>query len=166
MARTGRNEYRSSEYRRTEDRRSVERNMYVYDNLARSQDFVRTLEEEPRRSISNEARKNREKAHHMNLAYVLFLIAALCCTGVILVNYLQIQSEVTRKAEVIASLEKDLNDLRLSNDEEYNRILSSVDMEEIKRIAIGELGMTYAREGQIQTYTNEGNDYMRRVAQD
>ena len=102
----------------------------------------------------------------MNLAYVLFLIAALCCTGVILVNYLQIQSEVTRKAEVIASLEKDLNDLRLSNDEEYNRILSSVDMEEIKRIAIGELGMTYAREGQIQTYTNEGNDYMRRVAQD
>lgn len=165
MARTGRSDYRRSEYRRTEGRME-DRNAYVYDNLARSQDFVRTLEEEPRRSISNEARKNREKANHMNLAYVMFLIAALCCTGVVLVNYLQIQSEVTRKAEVIADLEKDLNDLRLSNDEEYNRILSSVDMEEIKRIAIGELGMTYAREGQIETYTNEGNDYMRRVAQD
>ncbi len=162
MARTGRNEYIRNEYRRTEDRR----NMYVYDNLARSQEFVRTLEEEPRRSISNEARKNREKAHHMNLAYVMFLIAALCCTGVVLVNYLQIQSEVTRKAEVIASMEKDLNDLHLSNEEEYNRILSNINMEEIKRVAIGELGMTYAREGQIETYASVGNDYMRRVAQD
>lgn len=160
MAQTRRNDYRRdyrNDYRRDE---------YIYDNVARQRDFVRTLEEEPRRSISNEARKNREKARHMSLGYVAFLVAALCCIGMVLVNYLQIQSKVTMAAKVVATKEQELNNLRLSNDEALNRIDSSIDIEEIKRIAIGELGMTYAAEGQIVTYTNEGNDYLRRVAGD
>lgn len=150
----------------TMKRNSYTGDFYIQDNLARKDDFARALETEPRRSISNEARKNREKASHMNLGYVAFLVAALCLTGFVLVNYLQIQSQVTRKAEVIASMERELNNLKLSNDEEYNRIESSINLEEIKRIAIGELGMVYAKEGQIETYTNEGNDYLRRVAED
>ena len=64
----------------------------------------------------------------------------------------------------MAKLESRLNTLKLENDENYNRITSSIDLEEIKRVAIGELGMTYAREGQIITYSNAGNDYMRYVA--
>ena len=148
------------------NRNGYSRDEYINDNLARKHDFVRTLEEEPRRSISNEARKNREKARHMSLGYVIFLVAALCCTGVVLVNYLQIQSNVTRAAEVVADKEQELNNLKLSNDETLNRINSSIDVEEIKRIAIGELGMTNASEGQIITYTSEGNDYLRRVAGD
>ena len=157
------NSYRTNKH--TEYRYS-RNDFYINDNLARKQDFVRTLEEEPRHSISNEARKNREKAHHMSLGYVVFLVAALCCTGIVLVNYLQIQSKVTRAAEVVSTKEQELNNLKLSNDETLNRINSSIDVEEIKRIAIGELGMTYASEGQIITYTSEGNDYLRRVAGD
>ena len=40
-----------------------------------------------------------------------------------------------------------------------------MDLEEIKRAAIGELGMTYAKEGQIIMYTAEGNDSMRKVSE-
>jgi len=58
-----------------------------------------------------------------------------------------------------------MNDLKLANDEEYSRITSSIDIEEIKRIAIGELGMNYALEGQIVTYTNECSDYVKQVAE-
>ena len=141
-------------------------NIYVYGNTARKLDVQRQLEQEPRKQLSNETRKNREKAHHMSLGYVVFLVAALCCTGIVLVNYLQIQSKVTRAAEVVSTKEQELNNLKLSNDETLNRINSSIDVEEIKRIAIGELGMTYASEGQIITYTSEGNDYLRRVAGD
>ncbi len=146
------------------------RDYYINDNLARQnyvgQDFVRQLQEEPRRSISNEARKNREKAHHMNLGYMAFLMLALCAAGFVLVNFLQVQSQMTRKAETVASLEKQLNNLRLENDEKLSRIDNNIDLEGIKRIAIGELGMVYAGEGQIVVYTNEGNDYLRRVAGD
>ena len=81
----------------------------------------------------------------------------------VLINYVQLQAELTNKTEVIASLESELNTKKLSNDEAYNRVTSNIDLEEIKRIAIGELGMIYAKEGQIVTYSNAGNDYMRQV---
>ena len=108
-------------------------------------------------------RKNRDKARHMNLGYVLFLAAAMCTAALVLVNYIQLQAELTNQIKDVAAKESQLNSLKLSNDEEYNRIMSSIDLEEIKRIAIGELGMTYAQEGQVILYQNETNDYMRRA---
>ena len=141
-------------------------NLYVYDNTARDLRVQRQLEEDPRRRLSPEARKNRDKARHMSLGYVMFLMAAMSVCAVILVNYIQLQAEMTTRVQRIASLESQLNSMRLENDEVYNRITSSVDLEEIKRIAIGELGMTYAQEGQIVPYRGVGNDYMRTVDDD
>ena len=143
--------------------RNINRTNYIYDNTARRLDVVRRMEEEPRRVLSNETRKNREKARHMSLGYVAFLMAALLVSAVILINYIQVQSDYTNSTKEIARLESKLNTLKLSNDEEYNRITSSIDLEEIKRVAIGELGMTYAKEGQIITYSSVGTDYMRQV---
>ena len=36
-----------------------------------------------------------------------------------------------------------------------------MDLEEIRRIAIGELGMQYAEEGQIINYSVDGSDYVK-----
>lgn len=142
------------------------RNVYVYDNTARDLDVQRRLQEAPAHKLSKTARHNRENARRMNPGYLLFLIGALTVCGLILVNYIQLQSELTAKTRQVASLESKLNSIRMENDEEYNRINSNIDLEEIKRIAIGELGMTYAGEGQIITYSHVGNDYMRKVSGD
>ncbi len=138
-------------------------NIYIYDNTARSLDVRRQLEEESRKQLSNVARKNRDKAHHMNPGYVVFLLGALCICAVVLINYIQLQSEITTRVKNISDLESNLNKLQLTNEEDYNRIVRSVDLEEIRKTAIGELGMTYAKEGQIITYESSGYDYMRRV---
>ncbi len=53
--------------------------------------------------------------------------------------------------------------MRLTNDENYSRITSSVNLEEVRRIAIQELGMRYAEEGQIITFNGEGSDYVRQT---
>lgn len=140
-------------------------NVYIYDNVARDLNVRRQLEEEPRKQLSNETRKNRDKARHMNLGYVFFLMGALCVCAVVLLNYLQLQSDITTKAKNISRLESSLNTKQLANEEEYNRIISNVNLEEIRKIAIGELGMTYAGEGQIITYESAGYDYMRRVSE-
>lgn len=140
------------------------RSGYVQGNTVRKLDVQRRMEEAPRKRISNATRKNREKALHMNFPYVLFLASALIIMGVVLASYLQIQSDITRTVKHISELESELNDLKLSNDEEYSRITSSVDLEEIRRIAIGELGMRYAQEGQIITYSTDGSDYVRQFA--
>lgn len=161
MSRNVRN-YRTSTYVKNRGERTARtaRGAYVYGSTAREIEITRQLEE-PRRQPRPQVRKNRERAHHMSAGYVLFLAVALCAAALILVNYIQLQAELTNLTKSVAAKESELNSLRIANDEEYNRILNSINLEEIKRIAIGELGMIYAEEGQIITYTNESSDYMR-----
>lgn len=138
-------------------------NYYIEGTAARKMDVRRAIEEEPRKHLSNETRKNRDRAYHMNFGYVAFLALAMLVAGYVLIGYIQLQADLTAQVEEIARLERQLNNLKLSNEDELSRINSSVDLEEIKRIAIGELGMVYATEGQIVNYTNEGSDYVRQV---
>lgn len=139
--------------------------IYVYGNTARKLELQRQLESEPIKKPSVEVQKNREKAHHMNAGYVFFLGAALAAAAYILVNYLQLQAELTNLTKTVADRKSVLIELQVSNEEQYNRISSSIDLEEIKRVAMGVLGMTYAEEGQIVVYESEQYDYMRQVAE-
>lgn len=100
----------------------------------------------------------------MNFPYVLFLSTAMIFTGLLLIGYITVQSDITNSIKNISSLENQLNDLKLENDEEYSRITSSVDLEEVKKVAIDELGMKYAGEGQIVNYSGEDSDYVRQFS--
>lgn len=145
-----------------------ETDTYVYGNTVRKLEPERVWEgqeDAPVKKPHHEVRKNRDKAHYMNAGYVMFLAGALCVAALILVNYVQLQAELTNLTKSVASDQSTLNRMKISNDEEYNRILSSINLEEIKRIAITELGMVYAQEGQIIEYENESGDYMRQVTE-
>ncbi len=142
--------------------RAVSRREYIYGNAV--PDVKRELEEAPRKKLSAATRKNREKAKHMNLPYVLFLVLAMGMAIVMLVGYIQANAAVVNSVENIASLESRYLNLKADNDEEYNRIVNSIDLDEVKRIAQEELGMHYATEGQIITYTDEMSDYVRQYS--
>lgn len=137
---------------------------YVQGNTAGRLDVTREIERQPVKKVNNTARKNRERAKHMSAGYVMFLCIAMLVTGIILTNYIGLQSDITNSVKHISSLEKQLNDLKLANAEEYSRITSSVNLEEIRRIAIQELGMQYAEEGQIIPFTSQTNDYVKQMA--
>lgn len=141
-----------------------ERRSYTEGSAARAIDPVRELQQPVRRQ-NHTVRRNRDKALYMNLPYVLFLSVALLVTSVMLIGYLQAQSSLTLSVKKVASLESQLNDMRLSNDEQLERINTSIDIEEVKRIAIEELGMTYAREGQVVAVSGEGSDYVRQLVE-
>jgi hypothetical protein len=117
------------------------------------------------RELSHSTRKNRDRALYMNLGYVVFLVAALVSAAVILIGYIRVQSDIVLSVQNISAMESELNSLKLSNDEEYNRAINSMDLEEIRQIAIGELGMRYAKEGQIINVTGEGSDYVRQLSE-
>ena len=55
--------------------------------------------------------------------------------------------------------------MKLDNDETYSRISSNVNLEEVRRIAIQELGMQYADEGQIIIFDGEDSDYVRQTGE-
>ena len=102
---------------------------YIYDNTARDLQIRRQMEE-PRRQLSHETRKNREKARHMSIGYVTFLMVALVACAFFLVNYIQMQSELTARITEVSRMESELNSLKLANDEEYSRITSNINLEE------------------------------------
>ena len=129
----------------------------VEGNTARS----RAAWEETGRKLSPEVAAARARALQMNLGYVVFLtLAAVICVAVC-VNYLKLQASYTTLQKTSTRLETQLCTLKISNDTEYNRVVSSVDLEEIKERAIGSLGMVYKTSDQIVTYEVPDNDYVR-----
>lgn len=137
---------------------------YIDGNTVRKLDVVKEMQQ-PVNKGNKTVQKNRARARHMNLPYVMFLTMALVVTGMMLIGYLQIQSNLTVSVKRVATLESRLNDMKLANDEQLERINSALDMEEVRRIAVEELGMTYAKEGQVVFVSGEGSDYVRQLAE-
>ena len=97
----------------------------------------------------------------MNLSYVVFLTVAAVATVMMCINYLKLQSKNTALQKSVTVLATQLSETKLENDSEYNRIMSNVDLQQLKETAINDLGMTYASESQMRTYDSQGSDYVK-----
>lgn len=100
----------------------------------------------------------------MNPGYILFLTISMMITGYFCIQYLQLQADITNRVQNVAKLESQYNELKLANDETESRLKDAVGLEEIKKRAMEELGMQYAKEDQIVIYTSEESDYVRQYA--
>ena len=132
---------------------------------------VRTIETLPQEEPAVRRKKRRQAKVHYSVLYkektrthALYAAFLTCIMGLLVfgcVRYLQIQSRVTASMENINKLESTLNDLKAENDAEYNRVMSSVDLETVRKIATEELGMVYADENQVVLYDSKDTDYVR-----
>lgn len=113
----------------------------------------------------NTAKRNREYALAMHTGYVLFLTAAAVITVFMCVRFLRLQAHGTRLQKQVTALEIQLDAAILENESDYNRIMTSVDMEHVKNVAMNELGMVYAKKSQIVTYEAQNDDYVRQYAE-
>lgn len=114
-----------------------------------------------KRQLSEAAQKNRQKATAMNWGFVVFL--AVVCTAILFcsVNYLRYKSEITARMRSVANLEEELAQLKEDNDAYYSQVTSNVDLNQIKKTAIGRLGMRYPSDDQTVSYSISGNSYVR-----
>ncbi len=97
----------------------------------------------------------------ISFGYYLFFFVALAVTAFVCLWYVRIQSEITASQKRVTALEGTLTGIRNSNDEEYERIVGSIDMEEIKKVAMTDLRMKYPEEDQVVRITVENDDYVR-----
>ncbi|MBR5760837.1 MAG: cell division protein FtsL [Lachnospiraceae bacterium] len=145
--------------------RTSYKNNYMRDNLARNIDVREALKErptgEPLREYRGELKKQRKMS--MGFLYVAFLGLAVVVLAASLVSYLKLQNDITTMVDDIAYYEQTLNNLTLANDDEYSKIVNAVDYDYIRKVAIEELGMVYASEDQIVSYTRENSDYVRQL---
>ena len=81
-----------------------------------------------------------------------------------LLYYVSLSSWVTQTDLATISLATEISELRTKNDQRLKEVKASINLDEIKYIAITELGMLYASEDQVITYTNRSDDYVRQIA--
>lgn len=115
----------------------------------------------PNRQLSRQAQLNREKAMSMNRGFVIFLAVVSAAVLFFCVHYLKLKSEVTAQIKAVAVLESELTELREDNDAYESQVTSNVDLNEIKKIAIGRLGMRYPSDDQKMTYETSKSSYVR-----
>ncbi len=114
-----------------------------------------------RRQARPARRHTKEEVQYVHVLYVFFMVAATCLLLWSCIGYLQLQAETTGKLKTIASLETQLEDLKKENDDNYTRIMTSVDLDYIRDVAVNELGMVYAGEDQVILYDAGTEDYVR-----
>ena len=152
--------HRSGQRSRSNHNRNMGRDEYVYGNTARA---LRPIDEEVKspKKLSHRAHKNIDRDTSMNPGFMFFLTLAMVLTGVVCMQYIRLQSSVTAYVDKLSRMEIQLEELKAENDDYESRIKGTVGLEDIKRRAMNDLGMTYASDDQIVIYDSDGTDYVR-----
>jgi cell division protein FtsL len=145
------------------------KNYYVNGNTVRELESPvrqnprtrREIEEAKRRkNRRNAARRNRQRAMEMNRGYVVFLTVCVLITAATAGMFIKVQSQMTNRMRSVANLQSQVIDLQADNDARYKSLTSSVDMNEVKDIAMNKLGMSYPTEDQIVYYSIDNSNFM------
>lgn len=117
----------------------------------------------PRKQQSHTVTVQRKQTKDlsMDLPYVFLLTIAVICTLSLCVGYLQIQSAITARLDRIEELEKSIETQKADNDALETKIKTSVDLDNIYKIATEELGMVYANKDQVRLYNKTESEYVR-----
>ncbi len=94
----------------------------------------------------------------------LSLMALLLASGVTLglcFSYIQLQTEINTHISSIEKKSSELEKLKSENDALQSSIDTSVDLDEVYRVATQELGMVYADQDQVITYSKTESGYVR-----
>ena len=142
---------------------------YQYGSAAYDYDVRRQMQEPyevPQHKTGSRRKPAAAPARGLNFAGILLVMSAFAICAMVMVHYVKLQSTLTGTIKSVANKQVTLTELQSRNDATYARTTSSVDLSEIEAVAREELGMSYAEEGQIITYSSAGNDYMRKVDSD
>lgn len=133
---------------------------YVYGNTARA---LRPIDDDVKspRKLSNKSRKNIDRDTSMSPGFMLFITLAMVLAGFACMQYIRLQSSITSYVSTISKLEIELESVKAENDDYESRIKGAVGLEEIKKRAMDDLGMSYASDEQIVVYESDGTDYVR-----
>ncbi len=113
--------------------------------------------------LSEEAQRNRENALWMNFRHIILLLVAVVICIFLSINYLQLKAKYTTLREDVTEASTSLNNLRLENDSLYHEIMSSVDLEHVKDVAINQLGMVYPKRNQIYKLEDIDTEFVRQL---
>ncbi len=137
------------------------RRYYIDGNTVRVRETLPARREEEeilRVSVQPEQRPVRVR---INVPYVLTLLVVTLLFGYLCFSYLKVNASINASMNRIASLEQQLVKARAENAVMENRLGAQMDLEEVFRIAVEEMGMVYPDENEVVEYTEQMREYVR-----
>ena len=137
------------------------RRYYIDGNTVRVRETLPARREEEeilRVSVQPEQRPVRVR---INVPYVLTLLVVTLLFGYLCFSYLKVNASLNASMNRIASLEQQLVKARAENAVMENRLSAQMDLEEVFRIAVEEMGMVYPDENEVVEYTEQMREYVR-----
>lgn len=145
---------------RTVNRRTTTYRTEVQGNVVRQLYAVPNRLEKVDGPVAVPRRSRKPERNTLSIPYCIFLAVACVLTLSLGAYYLEQQALSTSSQKKIASLESELAELKKVNADDLNRIETSVNLEEIRDIAINELGMVYATQENVVLYKNTTQNYV------
>ena len=87
------------------------------------------------------------------------IVAALLV--VISIGYIRVYNEVKQTEIETRAINREVNSLKITNDNIENALYNDIDLENIRKVAIEKYGMVYPYENQVVTYKSVTNGYVR-----
>ncbi len=153
----------------TQNRTNVQKNTYrtnqnaTYMYGSAAPKYTAQPKRTQERSAENNAQRRQAvqvKPSPVNMPLFILSLVAFAAIGFMMIQYIRLSSDITVLSSNITKIESQINNLKAENDEYYSRIMSSIDLEEVREIAMTELGMNYATKDQIITYDSQMDDYV------
>ena len=132
----------------------------VQGNVVRQFQAVPNCPEKVNGPVEVPRRSRKTERSTLSIPYCIFLAVACVLTLSLGAYYLEQQALATSSQKKIASLESELAELKKVNADDLNRIETSINLEEIREVAINELGMVYATKENVILYKSTHQNYV------
>ena len=145
--------------------RSEERNRRYYTPGTAARDFSAApqIEYPSENDILKRRIKRRaiRRANRRNFLYLLVILGITAVLFGVCVQYLSLRGVSSAKSGQIATLQEELNQLKIKNDETQDDINTNINYNDIYNKAKNEYGMVYPGAVQIRNYTIEDSGYIK-----
>lgn len=105
--------------------------------------------------------KRLEASRGMNMPTCIAFTAILFAMMFLLIDYVSMKTDVIKVSKQIATKQEEYNSLKSKNDSKLKEIETSINLNEIAKIAVDELGMVKAEESQIIMFNKNESAYVR-----
>ena len=156
-------EYRNGQSGRTNSYARSTSGHYVYGSAARA--VYPERDNRRQEDVRRKTAPRRSGSFASVLLKSLIAVAMFALLFIMGIHYVMLMSNVTAAKNSVTSLENQIKTLKAQNDQREVEVHSTINLDEVKYIAITELGMKYASEDQIITYENRSDDYVHQVSE-
>ena len=138
-----------------------ETEFYIDGNTVRRRERMGAPDDRERKAKKKSAHTGKKAGKQISTGYVVFLAAM--CVAVIFscVKYLSLKTELIKQRNLYTASSLEYNQIKAENDAYYSEITALVDLDEIRRKAIEDMGMHFPSPDQIIYYDPGDSSFVR-----